>query len=177
MGGSKSVVGTGVVGLVLALCLALAAPAVAGPRDGERGQRDVIADAKPICDNITDESDERLKAACTLRARTFSVPLEKNQYDETGVVDYSANRKPAQQETAMARQASSAVLSIDDVVTRDKAEQNELAVFYLCTYDQKARELGNGFNDGGANLAQDAVALARQISEDLAVAYNCLIVP
>ncbi|MDH3296011.1 MAG: hypothetical protein OER95_16965 [Acidimicrobiia bacterium] len=176
MGGSKSFVGTGVVGLVLALCLALAAPATAGRRGDDRGQRDVIAEAKAIC-AAPSSDDVRLMEACTLRAETFSVePGLENNYDEFGVVTYSGN-KAAQQETAMARQASSAVLSIDDVVTRFQDDQKDMAAFYLCTYAQKARELGPLFDDDGANLAKRAVDLVlthKLVTEARAVELGCL---
>ena len=162
--------------LVIALSIVWAAvPAAAGPRPpGERGQRDVVADAGGICSGA---EDANLKAACALRAQTFSIKELGNKYGETGVVDYSGNKNPAQQEKAMARQASSAVLSIDDVVSwGGQDEQKDMAAFYLCTYDQKARELGDRFDDGGANLAKDAVALATQlVSEERAVELGCLV--
>lgn len=185
MGGKKSIVGTVVVGLVLALCLALAAPAVAGPRPkGETGMRHVIEDARKIC--VEGTSDEWLTTACILRAQTFSSTNIGNYYPENypenypdvGMVTYSGKNSD-HQETAMARQASSAVLSIDDVVTRFQDEQKDMAAFYLCTYDQKARDLGDDrFDDGEANLAQDAVALALQlVSVERAVELGCLVVP
>jgi hypothetical protein len=65
-------------------------------------------------------------------------------------------------EEALLRNASSAVLAIDDWLTRGKIQQKQAAAGYACSYADKYDLLiGAGkLSDGGADLASDAQNIA-----------------
>lgn len=100
-------------------------------------KRDVIADAQAICNAAP--TDPNIQAACTLVFKTNGWQILGNgcntMFDGTdnGVVDYLL-RNCDQNEEALLRKASSAVLSLYDYIVKGKANQGCVAVGYLTTY-------------------------------------------
>jgi len=151
---------------ILALSYAL------GTAPANAAQRDVIADAGVICG--LGSTDEDMQAACELRANTNGEQILgfgcNQTFDEADndVADYLL-RNCHKNEEALLRQASSAVLSLDDYLARRKEKQKETAAGYLCSYAVKADLLvGTGKLVLTIDLAEDArdIALALEFPCD-----------
>lgn len=145
------------VGCVGILALALALVLAAGSADALK--RDVIADAAYICDPTP--SDPNLALACDLVWKTNGEQIIGNgclaSFDavDNRVVDYLL-RNCDQNEEALLRKASSAVLSLNDVA-KGKIGQLATAVDYLCSYITSYELLvGAGKLASTEDLAADA---------------------
>jgi hypothetical protein len=143
-----------VFGIALALSLVWAVPAMAGKPDSPPADagRDVILEAGLICEPLP---TGYLGDACDIRTETYLLEISGNQAERN--------------EDALVKQASSAVLSLDDVFSREKGEQTETAAGYLCSYADKIAELQarNKLGDD-RELATSASDLAG------ALGYPCL---
>jgi hypothetical protein len=133
--------------------------------ESSAAMRDVIADAAAICPGSTDVN---LVAACDLVDNTNggqvidvdAACVADLGNGDNGVVDYLL-RNCDQNETALLRKASSAVLSLNDVVNKGKAAQAARAADYLCTYASSYMTLqGAGKLISTEDLAADAQDIA-----------------
>jgi len=154
-----------VLGIALALSLVWAVPAMAGQPDNPPADagRNVIADAEGICGADPAPTDFLLAEACSIFAAT----------DNLVITGPKADRNKA----ALQRNAASAVLSLDDVVTREKVEQKATAASYLCSYADKIGQLiaaGNIVDpsEGNLELATDLAARATTLAGNLG--FGCL---
>jgi len=141
----------------------VATMAHAGKRQGDPpfGQRDVIADAAPIC-ALAAEPDA-LGLACALLADSDGPLVESKgctgeDPDPTALVSYSL-RNCDQNRDSLMRYAASAVLSIDDWFARGQVSQMQSAASYLCSYADKFMTLEGAGKVAGADLAADAEAI------------------
>ncbi|MDH5698673.1 MAG: hypothetical protein OEZ41_01775 [Nitrospirota bacterium] len=151
---------------ILALSYAL------GTAPANAAQRDVIADAGVICGAvITEDPASPIQNACDLRDNTNGLQILEgvctDSFDgiDNEVADYLL-RNCDRNEEALLRQASSAVLSLDDALARGKEKQKETAAGYLCSYAVKADLLvGTGklvftVKEPPVDLAEDARDIA-----------------
>ena len=144
--------------------LSLIAPAAhAGKRQGDPpfGQRDVIADAAPICALATEP--DALGLACALLADSDGPLVESKgcageDPDPTALVTYSLRNCDKNRDSLM-RYAASAVLSIDDWFARGQVSQMQSAASYLCGYADKFMTLEGAGKVAGADLAANAEAI------------------
>ena len=149
--------------LVLTMSV-VATTAHAGKRQGDPpfGQRDVIADAAPICALATEP--DALGLACKLLADSDGPLVESKgctgeDPDPTAIVSYSLRNCDNNRDSLM-RYAASAVLSIDDWISPGgKVSQMESAASYLCGYADKFMTLEGAGKVAGADLAADAEAI------------------
>jgi hypothetical protein len=134
--------------------------------------RDVIADAAAIC--ATFPADLR-DAACAIVYQSNGGTIFGGRCDggdglipgDNGYVDY-AGRNCEKNEAALVRKASSAVLSLDDLIERDKQDQAASAAGYLCTYEDDYNTLlaiGKLVAEAGVDLGADASDLADEIMD------------
>ena len=175
--------------VVLAVSIGLGAvPAHATPRDGEKGKRDVIVDAKQICElpppdlflsrpvfsNNTNDADVQAFACLVLWKTDGMLEVDRmpcadklgRGTSDNGVVIYS-RRNCDKNEEALLRKMSSVVLSLNDVM-RGKDHQRETAANYACSYATKVSALiavGVGklryaVPEVGEDLVADAEAIA-----------------
>ena len=160
--------------LGLAIVLA-ASTADAGKRAGDRGKRDVITEANSICGlgwwRAVAPTDETLIAACDLlfytnghQAIDISLGCDTDLDGiDNGVVTYSL-RNCDKNENSLLRFAASAVMSIDDLVNRDKYSQAQTAANYLCGYADKFMALdGVGKLTSTMDLGADAYDIAESL--------------
>ena len=152
---------------ILALSFAL------GTAPTNAAQRDIIEDAGVIC-GAANSAGFSLQHACDLRDHTNGEQILEgvctNSFDgiDNEVADYLL-RNCDKNEEALLRQASSAVLSLDDYLVRGKEKQKETAAGYLCSYAVKADLLvGTGKLVLTIDLAEDArdIALALEFPCD-----------
>lgn len=148
---------TALLGLAIGLS---ATTADAGKRAGDPpfGQRDVVADAGPICALATEP--DALGLACDLLANSNGPLVESKgctgeAEDPAAVVTYSLRNCDSNRDSLM-RYAASAVLSIDDWFARGKVSQMQAAADYLCGYSDKFMTLEGAGKVSGADLAADA---------------------
>ncbi len=137
-----------------------ATTANAGKRAGDPpfGQRDVIANAAPICALATEP--DALGLACDLFDNsngTLDITSKGCDGDASGnaLVEYSLRNCEKNRDSLM-RYAASAVLSIDDWIARGKESQLQSAAGYLCGYVDKYMLLQGAGKLSGADLAADA---------------------
>jgi len=134
--------------------------------------RDVIGDAQAICDQFP---GDELGAACDIVFKSNGGTIADGRTCEdgdgliefdNGYVDYTG-RNCDKNEAAVVRLASSAVLSIDDVVSRGKEQQRATAGGYLCSYEDKWNELlaiGKLIPGVDVDLGADASDLADDVT-------------
>ena len=133
--------------LVVATIGLVAVSAHAGPRgDEDRGQRDVIGDAQALCktpfSDPKDIDEEIFNLACKVLHMTNGEQIQgkacvADASDTNGYVTYTG-RNCDKNEVALERKVSSVVLSMDDVIARDKTRQVLTAAEYACEYASKA---------------------------------------
>ena len=151
--------------------------------------RDVIFDAGVICDAHALTADADMAEACALWEKTNGGLVEGRSCEPIDPVDGTLNgiagdaeyidyrlRNCEKNEAALLRQVSSAVLSIDDLIARDKIQQAMSAADYLCAYaDKYALLVGAGkltvdashsTDDPAVDLGADAKDLAGFIIGD-----------
>jgi hypothetical protein len=112
--------------------------------------RDVIGQADYLC---TGDVTGVIETACEIQFRANGGLLEGNGCDggdgliawtdsnglpvyDTGDIDYTG-RNCDTNEAAMVKLASSAILSLDDLITREKEQQRATAAGYLCSFQDK----------------------------------------
>jgi len=141
-----------------------------GTAPANAAQRDVIENAEAIC--LKGSMDEDMQAACKLQFDTNGeqIPGEVCTLtfdgDDNGVADYLL-RNCHKNEEALLRQASSAVLSLDDYLVRGKEKQKETAAGYLCSYADKADLL----------VGADKLVLTIDLAEDARDIAEALLFP
>ena len=117
---------------------ALALVAAIGVVPANAAKRNVIAEASAICVAVSPDAEPTLVDACSLLEKTRGVTITGNNAERN--------------KDALLRKISSAILSLDDVFVRGKAEQIETAIGYLLDYADKAGQLN------AAGKLEDAVA-------------------
>jgi len=171
---SKATIVVAAIGLV-------AVSAHAGPP--KDSGRDVIGEAQSLCEfpdvfvpasDLGGGSDQEIFAfACGLLWKTNGAQVEGkacagDASDTHGYVTYTG-RNCVKNEAAQERKAASVVLSMDDVIERNKAQQVLTAADYACSYASKAIALvAVGKLDQQDN---DLIADAEDIAE--ALGYEC----
>jgi len=170
-----------VLSILLGAGAASAGKPVKPPADSGR---DVIYLAGVICDAPT--ADANMEDACALWGNTNGglvegrgcEPVDPDDGTLNGIegdaeyIDYSL-RNCEKNEAALVRRVSSAVLSIDGLIARDKIQQAISAADYLCAYAEKyALLVGAGkltvdslhsMDDPAVDLGADAKDLADHI--------------
>ena len=165
---SKATIVVATIGLV-------AVSAHAGPP--KDSGRNVIGEAQNLC-KFSDDAfvpapdlgkvkDEDIFAfACGLLWKTDGAQVEgkncaKDASDSNGYVTYT-DRNCIKNEAAQERKASSVVLSMDDVIERNKAQQVLTAADYACMYASKAIALVavGKLDMQDADLIDDAESIA-----------------
>lgn len=155
---------TTLLGIATAATLSL----VLSTGPAQAAQRDVIADAAVIC--AGSPAHPQLQAACDLVFKTngqevFGNGCNPPSFDsiDNGYVDY-LGRNCADNEGALLRKASSAVLSLRDYLVKGKLDQASIAAGYLCTYsDSFNLLLGAGKLKSTEDLAADAENIVKSL--------------
>ena len=161
------------IALGLTAATAFADPPKNPPKDSGRP---VIRDAARICSALPGGN---LGAACALASNSNGKLIDDGVCDSASVggifgdskfVEYQL-RNCDKNEAAQVKAASSAVLSIDDVVTRGKDTQRETAAGYLCGYADKYDQLGAAGKLFAIDYSVDLGEDARDLAE--ALGYPC----
>jgi len=129
--------------------------------------RDVIGDASAICSALPGGV---LGTACAIAGNSNGGLIADGACaggdglisGDAGFVDYQG-RNCDKNEAAVVRLASSAVLSLDDVITREKDQQRATAAGYLCSFEDKWNDLIGIWKlvpEAGVDLGADASDLA-----------------
>ena len=142
------------------------------PRDSGR---DVIGEAQTLCGAYVPGSgsdSEIFGLACAVLWKTNGAQVDGNKCDAGGDTNYFVtytDRNCVKNEAALERQASSVILSMDDVIARDKSQQVLSAANSACSYASKATDLeAVGKLD---LMGHDLIADAESIAD--ALGYPC----
>lgn len=161
--------------LVSALTCALGSGvAMAGPNNPPKDSgRNVIADAAAICGGA---ADDWLVRACDIVSDSNGGLIDDGACDisggaqidgDNGQVDYQG-RNCDKNEAALVRKASSAVLSLSDLIYKNKQQQAASAAGYLCTFEDGYNSLIGLWKlvpEAGVDLGADASDLADDVMD------------